>query len=152
MEASLPRRDFIKTVSGAAVAPSALSYSRILGAANRVRLGVVGCGGRGTGDMKNFLALGNVDVPAVCDVFATNVDTARKAAPGAVGVKDHRQLLDRNDIDAVLIAVPDHWHMPITIDARSSTVRTGPARRISPTSRRLCRCSDGTPGGAGPPR
>ena len=151
MEASLPRRDFIKTVSGAAVAPSALSYSRILGAANRVRLGVVGCGGRGTGDMKNFLALGNVDVPAVCDVFATNVDTARKAAPGAVGVKDHRQLLDRNDIDAVLIAVPDHWHMPITIDALNAgkdvyvekpltlTIEEGPAIvKAARLNKRVC--------------
>jgi predicted dehydrogenase len=151
MEANLPRRDFIKTVSGAAVASTALSYSRILGAANRVRLGVVGCGGRGTGDMKNFLALGNVDVPAVCDVFASNVDAAKKAAPGAAGVKDHRQLLDRNDIDAVLIAVPDHWHMPITIDALNAgkdvyvekpltlTIEEGPAIvKAARLNKRVC--------------
>jgi predicted dehydrogenase len=117
MDASLPRRDFIRTVSGAAVASTALSYSRILGAADRVRLGVIGCGARGTGDMNNFLALGNVDVPALCDIYSAQIDNAKKTATSAVALKDHRQLLDRKDVDAVLIAVPDHWHMPITIDA-----------------------------------
>jgi predicted dehydrogenase len=117
MEAGLPRRDFIRTVSGAAVASTAVSYSRILGAANRVRLGVIGCGGRGVGDMNNFLALGNVDVTALCDVYGAQIDNAKKTAASAVALRDHRQVLDRKDVDAVLIAVPDHWHMPIAIDA-----------------------------------
>jgi predicted dehydrogenase len=82
-----------------------------------VRLGVIGCGARGTGDMNNFLALGNVDVPALCDIYSAQIDNAKKTATSAVALKDHRQLLDRKDVDAVLIAVPDHWHMPITIDA-----------------------------------
>jgi hypothetical protein len=56
-DTSVPRREFIK-VTAAATAATALSYSRIIGAADRVRLGVIGCGGRGTGDMNNFLALG----------------------------------------------------------------------------------------------
>ncbi len=117
MDGSVARRDFIRAVSGAAAASTALSYSRILGAADRVRLGVIGCGGRGVGDMNNFLALGNVDVTALCDVYGAQIDIARKTATNAVPLKDHRQLLDRKDVDAVLIAVPDHWHLPITVDA-----------------------------------
>jgi hypothetical protein len=52
----VPRRDFIRAVSGAAVATTASSYSRILGAADRVRLGVIGCGGRGVGAMLEYPA------------------------------------------------------------------------------------------------
>jgi predicted dehydrogenase len=116
-DTSIRRRDFIRTVTGAAAATTALSYSRVLGAADRVRLGVIGCGSRGVGDMNNFLALGNVDVVALCDVYAENLDRARKTAASAKTFVDHRRLLELQDVDAVLIAVPDHWHMPIAIDA-----------------------------------
>jgi predicted dehydrogenase len=113
---SVDRRDFIKT-AGAATAATALSYSRILGANERVRLGLIGCGSRGVGDMNNFLKLGNVDAVALSDVYSAQVDVARKSAPSAKTCKDHRQMLDMKDVDAVIIAVPDHWHTPITIDA-----------------------------------
>lgn len=116
-ESAVPRRDFIRTVAGAAVATSALSYSRILGAAERVRMAVIGCGSRGVGDMNNFLALDTVDVVGVCDVYADNIDRARKTATLAKPFADHRQLLDLPDVDAVLIGVPDHWHAPIALDA-----------------------------------
>jgi predicted dehydrogenase len=113
---AVDRRDFIKT-AGAATAATALSYSRILGANDRVRLGLIGCGSRGVGNMKNFLALNSVDVGGLCDVYGAQIDQARQTASAATSVKDHRQLLDRNDIDAVIVAVPDHWHTAITIDA-----------------------------------
>ena len=151
MDASVPRRDFIRAVSGGIAASTALSYSRILGAADRVRLGVIGCGGRGVGDMNNFLALGNVDVPALCDVYGAQIDIAKKTAPSAVAVKDHRELLDRKDVDAVLIAVPDHWHTPITIDALNAgkdvyvekpltlTIEEGPAIvKAARLNKRVC--------------
>jgi predicted homoserine dehydrogenase-like protein len=79
---SVDRRDFIKT-AGAATAATALSYSRILGANERVRLGLIGCGSRGVGDMNNFLKLGNVDAVALSDVYSAQVDVARKSAPSA---------------------------------------------------------------------
>ena len=110
------RRDFFKTV-GAATAATALSYSRILGANDRVRLGLIGCGSRGVGNMNNFLKLNAVDVGALCDVYVTQIDQARKVAPAAKSVKDHRHVLDMKDVDAVIVAVPDHWHTAITIDA-----------------------------------
>jgi predicted dehydrogenase len=113
---TVDRRDFIRT-AGAATAGTALSYSRILGANDRVRLGLIGCGSRGVGNTNNFLKLNGVDVGALCDVYAAQVEHARKTAPAAKVVKDHRQLLDMKDVDAVIVAVPDHWHTAITIDA-----------------------------------
>jgi predicted dehydrogenase len=113
---SVDRREFIQTVS-AATAATALSYTRILGANDRVRMGVIGCGSRGVGDMNNFLKLNTVDVPALCDVYPAQIDLARKTATQGKAFKDHRHVLDMKDVDAVIIAVPDHWHTPITIDA-----------------------------------
>jgi predicted dehydrogenase len=113
---SVPRREFLRTV-GAATAATALSYSRILGANDRVQLGVIGCGARGTGNMNNFLKLGNVDVTALCDVYVTHVDRAKQSAANARTFSDHRQLLQAKDVDVVMIAVPDHWHTGIAVDA-----------------------------------
>ena len=110
------RRDFLKTV-GAATAATALSSSRILGAQNRLRMGLIGCGARGVGDMTNFLALGSTDFVGLCDVYGAQIERAQQTAKGAKAYKDHRALLDQKDIDAVLIAVPDHWHSPIALDA-----------------------------------
>ncbi len=102
-----------------AVGIAAASYSRILGANERVQLGLIGCGDRGRGVMGGFIKTGSVDVTALCDVYAANIDRASSAA-GAASVKtfsDHRRLLDMKDVDAALICVPDHWHTIITIDA-----------------------------------
>ena len=109
------RREFIKTATAASAA-TAWSYSRIFGAQERVRLGLIGCGARGTEDMNNFIALGT-DVVALCDVYGAQIDRAKKTASHAKAFKDHRALLDMKDVDAVLIAVPDHWHTPIALDA-----------------------------------
>jgi predicted dehydrogenase len=113
---SVDRRDFIKTAT-AATAATALSYTRILGANERVRLGLIGCGSRGVGDMNNFLKLGNIEAVALCDVYPAQIEVARKSAAGAKACKEHRQVLDMKDVDAVIIGVPDHWHTPITIEA-----------------------------------
>jgi len=111
---SVPRRQFIRTASAAA---TALSYSRIAGANDRVQLGLIGCGSRGTGVMNNFLKSGNVHVTALCDVYGAQLDLAKKLAPSATTFADHRKFLEAKDLDAVLIAVPDHWHMTTAIDA-----------------------------------
>ena len=107
------RRNFLRTASAA----SALSYQRIMGANERVNLGLIGSGERGRFVMGRFIASGQVDVKAVCDVFADNIDLAQQKAPGSKAFKDHRQLLEHKELDAVLIATPDHWHSGCALDA-----------------------------------
>ena len=109
------RRDLFRR-SGA-LAVSAVSYARILGAADRVRLGLIGCGGRGRSVMGAFQKNLSVDVTAVCDVYSSRIDQAQEKAPDAKGYNDHRKLLDQKNVDAVLVATPDHWHADIVIDA-----------------------------------
>jgi len=112
-ETLVPRR----AVIGGIAAATALSYSRVYGANERVQLGLIGCGERGRGDMGNFIKTNVVDVAALCDVYSTQIDTAKKTAPNAQSFSDHRKLLELKNVDAVLIGVPDHWHSQIAIDA-----------------------------------
>jgi predicted dehydrogenase len=110
------RRAFAKTL--AVGAATALSASRVSGANDRVRVGLIGCGGQGTGDWRNFLAQPDVSPAAVCDVYDPFRERAAKLPKEKVDqYKDFRQMLDRNDIDAVIVATPDHWHAPLTIMA-----------------------------------
>jgi predicted dehydrogenase len=113
MEAT--RRDFLKT---SAVVSTAASEDRVMGANDRVRLGVIGAGGRGQYLMKTAGAIGGVEWAAVCDVYNVRRDAAATIAGGAVAqYGDHRRVLDHKDIDAVIVATPDHWHAPIVVDA-----------------------------------
>ena len=98
-------------------AATALSYSRVYGANERVRLGLIGCGERGRYDLGNFVKTGAVEVGALCDIWGAQIDRAKRYAPDAQTFSDHRALLDSKEIDVALIATPDHWHVPITIDA-----------------------------------
>jgi predicted dehydrogenase len=110
---NLPRREFVR----AAAAVTAASYSRVLGANDRISLGVIGTGDRGRYVMGQFQKTGKVDVRAVCDVYAQMIDMAKQRAPEAQVFSDHRKLLDFKSLDAVLIATPDHWHAQTAIDA-----------------------------------
>jgi len=112
-ENDVPRRTFLRGVTAA----TALSYSRVYGANERFQLGLIGAGERGRGDMGKFVKSGTVDVTAVCDIYAPQIDAAQKIATKAKGFSDHRKLLEMKDVDAVLIGVPDHWHAAVAIDA-----------------------------------
>jgi len=114
---SLPRRDLFHLAAGGGWAMAAASYSRVPGANEQVQLGVIGCGGRGLGVMGTFQQSGRARVTAVCDVYGARIDEAQQKAPGARAFADHRKLLESPDVDAVLIATPDHWHAGTTIDA-----------------------------------
>jgi predicted dehydrogenase len=82
-----------------------------LGANDRIRLGCIGVGGMGSADLQYFLQSGQADVVAVADPYAPHLEAAVALTSGqAKGYRDFRRVLDRNDIDAVLIATPDHWH------------------------------------------
>jgi predicted dehydrogenase len=112
----LTRRTFLQTSAFAA-----LGSRTILGANDRVRMGVIGCGTRGTMVSGFFLRHDDCQFVAACDVAGSKRDAlAAKLRQGGRTVdvvEDHRRILDRKDIDAVLVATPDHWHSPITIDA-----------------------------------
>jgi predicted dehydrogenase len=116
MPTELKRRDLLRGASTF----TALSYSRVLGANDKVQLGVIGCGERGRYDMSQFQENAKVDVTAVCDVYGEQIDKARQKATHARNFTDHRKLLEMKEIDAVLVATPDHWHAPIAIDALNS--------------------------------
>jgi predicted dehydrogenase len=111
------RRSFLKSGLRGAAGLSALSYGRILGANDRMSLGVIGTGERGTYVMTCFQKNPKVQVTALCDVYAAAVDRAQQKAPGAKGFSDHRKLLEHKELDIVLVGTPDHWHAATTIDA-----------------------------------
>jgi predicted dehydrogenase len=84
--------------------------ARVLGANDRVRLGIIGPGARGQELMKYFLRAPNVEFVAAADVFTRRNDEATRLAPGLKTFSDHRALLDLKDLDAVLVATPLHCH------------------------------------------
>jgi predicted dehydrogenase len=103
--------------SAAPVVQTTTSKRRVIGANDRVRVGVIGTGRQGTGDMRGHQRLEDVEIAAVCDVFATNLNKAGELAAGAARHADFRKVLDDPSIDAVVIATPDHWHALITVMA-----------------------------------
>lgn len=96
---------------------TAASYSRVMGANDTVQLGLLGSGERGRHVMGQFLLTNQVNVGAVCDIYSENIDKARQKATNAKNFADHRKLLEVKELDAVLIATPDHWHFTTACDA-----------------------------------
>jgi len=85
--------------------------SKALGVADRVHLGLIGCGGRGRYLAELARAIPGVEIAALCDVYAPNAARALPlAAPGAQSFGDFRRLLELKELDAVIVATPDHWH------------------------------------------
>lgn len=105
---------------------TARSASRVIGANDRVNVGMIGTGGIGTVHLRAFMQQSEEDkdiqVTAVCDIFTKRKERARDIAK--LSDKDvhheYRDLLARNDVDAVLIAAPDHWHGQMALDALAS--------------------------------
>ncbi|RMF84166.1 MAG: gfo/Idh/MocA family oxidoreductase, partial [Planctomycetota bacterium] len=99
-----------------ALAATAASYSRILGANDRIGIGYIGLGNRGDQVHEAFLEHGDQFTAAVCDLKEEYMDLAVKKSRGTPRkYRDYRRLLEDRDVDAVVIATPDHWHAPATI-------------------------------------
>src|SRR5215471_5528118 len=129
---SLDRRDFLKTVGATSLSLGAAnsafagkstskSDGRVIGANDRINIGVIGCGGRGGYDANAFAAFGKKNnnacqVVAVCDVYEKRKKQAAEKH-NVKGYLDYRELLNQSDIDAVVIATPDHWHAKMAMDA-----------------------------------
>ncbi len=123
----IDRREFIEKLGigamglGAAGLATAGSTATAAGypANETLRVGLIGTGGRCLHALlPSVLEVPGVRITAVCDVWDRHLEEAKKKAdPDAFATKDHHALLDRKDVDAVIIATPDHWHVPATIDA-----------------------------------
>jgi predicted dehydrogenase len=113
----LTRREFTKQAAAAGLA-TALSSVRVLGANDRVRIGFIGLGNRGDQVLDGFLAHHDAEVVAICDLHQPYLDfAAKKIGTNPQQFHDYRKVLDLKDVDAVVIATPDHWHALMTIHA-----------------------------------
>jgi predicted dehydrogenase len=153
------RRRFLRQTAAAALAAPIVMSARAFGANDRIVMGCIGMGGQGTGDMRGYLGFNEVRVVAVCDVDQGHREVARSIVnqkygdQGCTAYNDFRDVLRRADIDAVLIATPDHWHAIISVEAmkhgkdvycekpESLTVREG--RVMVETARRYARVFSG---------
>ncbi|MDB5240461.1 MAG: oxidoreductase, partial [Spirosoma sp.] len=130
------RRSFLKTLGVvAATAPTALVDTKAAGVASpqylnliknhastsangKVRIGLIGTGGMGIGDTQTALMVDGIEMVAACDLYDGRLRRAKELwGDGLIVTKDYRQLLERNDIDAVINATTDHWHEKISSDA-----------------------------------
>jgi predicted dehydrogenase len=114
------RRSFLKHSAAAAAGLAALGVPAVQArdANDTLTIGCIGTGGRCRTLMKSLAKIPKVRIAAVCDIYDTNLEAGRKLAdPKAFATKRYKELLDSKDLDAVLIGTPDHWHVPMTIDA-----------------------------------
>lgn len=126
----LGRRDFLRIAGATAALPSFLtaqaagqSASAATPANDRINIGVIGMGGQGPSNTQAFLALDECQVVAACDIDRNHLQAAVKLVNDAYGTQDcksyhdYRELLANPEIDAVMIAVPDHWHELVGTEA-----------------------------------
>lgn len=128
---NISRRKFVQRVAGStagiavfgsSLGMSAASYSRIVGANERLNIGVIGCGGMSNAHMKALLQMkksDNIDITAVCDVYTKRLDQAKELTK-AQAFKNYQDILENKNIDYVLIGTPEHWHYQMTVDAISA--------------------------------
>ncbi len=126
---SFNRRNFLKAAGSVAILPSVLkaraaqSSESKTSANNRINVGVIGMGWQGPGNTKSFLASDDCQVVAACDIDKDHLQAAVRMINDNYGTEDcksyhdYRELLAREDIDAVMIAVPDHWHEIVATEA-----------------------------------
>ena len=110
------RRNFVKQAALGAAAFLVYPPSRVLGANDRVRVGMIGVGGRGQELLNQVLQVPQAELVAIADVYTRRRDEAKQLAPGIQTLDDHRRLLDRKDIDAVIVASPLHIHARHFVD------------------------------------
>lgn len=122
MHQFLNRREFIKQTGAAAMSLAlAPAFARKVAPSDRLRVAHIGLGGMGTSHLKWFAALPDVEVVGLCDVDEDHLATAQKVLQGihpdskAQTYNDFRRVLERNDVDAITCATPDHWHAQVAM-------------------------------------
>ena len=115
MHPTWKRRDLLR---GAALAAGYRAAAPGYAANETIEVGCIGTGGRCRELMRALQRIPGVRIAAVADIWDVNLAEGRKLAdPRAFATKDYREVLRRGDIDAVVIAAPDHWHTPMAVDA-----------------------------------
>jgi predicted dehydrogenase len=117
----LSRRHFVQSIAAAGGASllSARSHAAVLGANDRIRIGIIGAGGMATNHMRALVKMReaeNLEIVNVCDIYQNRLDKAVQLT-GGTPVKEYRRVFDNKDIDYVLIATPEHWHYQMANDA-----------------------------------
>src|SRR5690349_8094949 len=113
------RRDWMRSGLALAAAQQSKAGGAAPGANDRIGVGIIGCGGMGSMNLKDFQAQPGVEVRMLCDVDSRQSGKAKKLVNGKAPeiVSDFRRVLERKDIDAVVVATPDHWHALIAVEA-----------------------------------
>jgi predicted dehydrogenase len=111
------RRTFFSAATGVALG-TRMAAARVQGANDRIRVGVIGTGGRARGLMGHLKKLPGNEMVSICDVYEPRLlQAAEITGATATKVADYRRMLDDRTIDAVVIGTPDHWHKQMTLDA-----------------------------------
>jgi predicted dehydrogenase len=120
---NISRRTFLGSIAIAGAATRAQADQQV-GAAERINVALIGCGGMGRANLHDFVRLPEIQVVGLCDVDPSHLQDAladlRRAGRPTENVRlegDFRRVLDRRDVDAVIVATPDHWHAYIFIAA-----------------------------------
>jgi len=119
----ITRRGFLSRAAATGLAAPLVINSTAFGANDRFTMAAIGVGGRGTGDMRGLMGFKELQMIAVCDPVPGHRDRAKSQVAGRYRNKDcktyrdFREIMVRDDIDAVMIGTPDHWHAIITIEA-----------------------------------
>ena len=112
------RRHFLQTGPVMLTAAGLAAADQTVSPSDRIRIATIGFGGMGMGDTKYALSVPGVELAAVCDIYDGRLTRAREVYGDRVfTTRDYREVLARKDIDAVIIATPDHWHATLSIAA-----------------------------------
>ena len=144
------RRLFLKSSTALAAGLAWLpnrSYARVLGSNNRLNIAVIGTGGMGTGHTRDFVNrkdADNLDVIQVCDVYRRRLNNNMKIIDKGTdsGTMRYEEVLDNSDVDAVVIATPDHWHTKIAIEAMEAGKDVFCEKPLSLTTEQAIACRD----------
>jgi predicted dehydrogenase len=115
------RRHFLQTTAAGLAASALAAQDKKISANDRVQVATIGLGGMGTGDTQSSTRVPGVELVAVADIYQGRLDHAKEVFGQQVfTTRDYREVLARKDVDAVIIATPDHWHSRISIDAMNA--------------------------------
>src|SRR2546430_14598842 len=117
---TMNRREFMtnSVLAGVGVSVAGSGFASQSKPSDRIAVGLIGSGARGQELLQDAMRLPGVEIVAVCDAYTGRAARARARTNGRAAIlSDYRQVLDSKDVDAVIIATPDHWHKSMAIEA-----------------------------------